>query len=51
MRKRRHSKCSRSKKREASPTIYPIDAEIPVNIFDGKLVLKFERIAQWAEEA
>lgn len=31
--------------------IYPIDAEIPVNIFDRKLVLKFERIAQWAEEA
>jgi hypothetical protein len=38
-------------KGEASPTIYPIDAEIPVNIFDRKLVLKFERIAQWAEEA
>lgn len=38
-------------KGEVSPAIYPIDAEIPVNIFDGKLVLKFERIAQWAEEA
>ena len=35
---------------ETFPAIYPIDAEIPVNIFDGKLVLKFGQIAQWAKE-
>lgn len=35
---------------EASPTIYPIDADIPVNIYDGKLVLKFENIARWAQQ-
>lgn len=32
------------------PTIYPIDADIPVNIYEGKLVLQFKRIAQWAEQ-
>lgn len=35
---------------EDIPTIYPIDADIPVNIYDGKLVLKFQRIAKWAKE-
>lgn len=35
---------------EETPTIYPIDADIPVNIYDGKLVLKFQRIAKWAKE-
>lgn len=36
---------------EASPVIYPIDAEIPVNIYGGKLVFKFQQIARWAEQA
>lgn len=35
---------------EIGPTIYPIDADIPVSIYDGKLVLKFERIGKWAKE-
>ncbi len=35
---------------EIGPTIYPIDADIPVSIYDGKLVLKFDRIAKWAKE-
>lgn len=30
--------------------IYPIDAEIPVHIFGGELVLDFKRIAQWADK-
>ncbi len=38
-------------KGEVFPVIYPIDAGIPVNIFGGKLVLKFDRIAEWAKEA
>ncbi len=32
------------------PMIYPIDAEIPVNIYDGKLVLDFKQIARWTNE-
>ena len=32
-----------------SVAIYPIDAEIPVHIFGGELVLDFKRIAQWAD--
>lgn len=35
---------------EVSPSIYPIDAQIPVNIYDGKLVLNFRQIAKWAEQ-
>ena len=35
---------------EACPIIYPIDADIPVHIFDGRLVLKMCRIAKWAEQ-
>ena len=35
---------------EACPIIYPIDADIPVHIFDRKLVLKMCRIAKWAEQ-
>lgn len=31
------------------PTIYPIDVDIPVHIYEGKLVLQFKRIAQWTE--
>lgn len=34
---------------ETYPVIYPIDAEIPVTIYDGKLVVKLQRIAKWAE--
>lgn len=33
-----------------TPAIYPIDADIPVHIYDGKLVLQFGRIANWADE-
>ena len=36
--------------REASPVIYPIDADIPVNIYEGKLTIKFQQIAKWAEK-
>ena len=32
---------------EACPAIYPIDADIPVNIFGRKLVLKLCHIAKW----
>lgn len=35
---------------EVSPSIYPIDAQIPVNIYDGKLVLNFRQIAKWADQ-
>ena len=35
---------------EIGPNIYPIDADIPVSIYGGKLVLQFERIAKWAKE-
>lgn len=35
---------------EVSPMIYPIDAEIPVSIYEGKLVLKFQQIAKWADQ-
>ncbi|MCR1840408.1 Uma2 family endonuclease [Murimonas intestini] len=35
-------------KGEVSPAIYPIDADIPVNIYEGKLTLKFQQIAKWA---
>lgn len=35
---------------ETGPTIYPIDTDIPVNIYDGELVLKFQRIAKWAKD-
>lgn len=33
----------------ACPAIYPIDADIPVRIYEGKLVLKFGRIAEIAK--
>ncbi len=32
------------------PAIYPIDADIPVSIYEGELVLQFQRIAQWARQ-
>lgn len=35
---------------ENYPAIYPIDADIPVNIYEGKLVLEFDRIVKWAEQ-
>lgn len=35
---------------ENLPIIYPIDADIPVKLYDGKLVLHFQRIATWARE-
>lgn len=35
---------------EVSPSIYPIDAQIPVNIYNGKLVLNFRQIAKWADQ-
>lgn len=35
---------------EACPAIYPIDADIPVNIYEGELVLKFRHIAKWVEQ-
>lgn len=34
---------------DACPAIYPLDSDIPVNIFGGELVLKFQRIAKWNE--
>ena len=36
--------------KESTPTIYPLDADIPVNIYGGKLVLKFQQIALWADQ-
>ena len=33
------------------PVIYPIDGDIPVNIYEGKLVLSFARIGEWAKQA
>lgn len=33
------------------PKIYPIDADIPIGIYEGRLVLKFAHIAQWAKRA
>lgn len=35
---------------EGEVAVYPIDAEIPVHIFGGELVLDFKRIAQWADK-
>jgi len=35
---------------EGEVAIYPIDAEIPVRIFGGELLLKFAQIARWAEQ-
>lgn len=35
---------------DASPVVYPLDADIPVNIYEGKLTLKFQQIARWAEQ-
>lgn len=35
----------------ACPVIYPIDADIPVNIYEGRLTLKFRHIAQWVKQA
>lgn len=35
---------------EGEVSIYPIDAQIPVNIFGGELVLDFWRIAGWARQ-
>lgn len=32
------------------PVIYPIDADIPVNIYEGRLVIKFRHIAKWVEK-
>lgn len=34
---------------ETYPLIYPINADIPVNIYDGKLVLKFQYIERYME--
>ena len=36
---------------ETYPVIYPIDGDIPVNIYEGKLVLSFARIGEWANQA
>ena len=36
---------------ETYPVIYPIDGDIPVNIYEGKLVLSFARIGEWAKQA
>lgn len=36
--------------KESTPTIYPLDADIPVNIYGGKLVLKFQQIVLWADQ-
>ena len=36
---------------ETYPVIYSIDGEIPVNIYEGKLVLSFARIGEWAKQA
>lgn len=35
---------------EVSPVIYPINAEIPVSIYNGELTLKFQQIAKWADQ-
>lgn len=36
---------------EAYPIIHPIDADIPVNIYEGKLVLKLQNITKWVESS
>lgn len=35
---------------ETSPTIYGINAHIPVGIYNGELVIQFDHIAQWIEK-
>lgn len=35
---------------ETTPTIYPLSGEIPVNIYNGDLVIQFDRIAAWVAE-
>ena len=35
---------------ESCPAIYPLGDQIPVNIYDGELVIRFERMAAWVEE-
>ncbi len=36
---------------ESPAAVYPIDADIPVRIYDGELVIVFARIAAWIREA
>lgn len=33
---------------DVNPTIYPLDSTISVNIYNGRLVIDFSKIAQWA---
>lgn len=36
---------------DVTPTIYPLDANVPVYIYEDELVIHFGRIAAWVEEA
>lgn len=36
---------------EVTPSIYPLDADVPVYIYGEELVIHFKRIAEWVKEA
>lgn len=35
---------------DACPMIYPLGDDVPVNIYNGELVVRFDRMAAWVEE-